>query len=408
MNDTAWIAKAAKQPIGLEPVDLGLLGDEDVEVTVDHSGLCHFDLSVLNNDWGLSQYPATFGHEVIGRVSNMGPNAKGLKFGQRVGVGWNSGNCTHCHQCMSGNHPLCSQVQPTILGHRGGFAPHIRSHWAWAIPLSDNLNVAEPGPFLWVGDHRLCAVGEVRQADRIIGLSGLGHMAVKFAAALWRDMTAFTSSERTFDDPKRFGANHVGTIKDSAAIKKLGGRFDLLISTVNVTLDWDVMIGTLTSNGRLHALCAVLEPIPVGAFSLIMQERSVSVSPTGSPPAIETMLDFAALLGHPQPHIGKIYHLTRPQSDNMNFYAQEYSKGLGRTITFQGIPVKQCGMGCFERGLPVHLVNHLATMADLHCAGRYDRMSDDVLTLTGQGSLTVQEFVRTNAATFTASAKEAI
>ena len=114
----------------------------------------------------------------------------------------------------------------------------------------------------------------------------------------------------------------------------------------------------------------------------------------------------AALLANPQPHIGKVYHLTGPQSENMHFYAQEYSKALGRTITFQDIPVEPWRDGLLERGLPVHLVNHLATMADLHRAGRYDRMSDDVHTLTGQAPLSVQEFVRKNAATFTASAKK--
>jgi len=116
----------------------------------------------------------------------------------------------------------------------------------------------------------------------------------------------------------------------------------------------------------------------------------------------------ATLLANPQPHIGRIYHLTAPQSENMDFYAQEYSKALGRTITFQNIPVEPWRDALLERGLPVHLVNHLATMADLHRAGRYDRMSDDVLTLTGKGPLSVQEFVRKNAAIFTPSAKEAI
>ena len=115
----------------------------------------------------------------------------------------------------------------------------------------------------------------------------------------------------------------------------------------------------------------------------------------------------AALLANPQPHIGKIYHLTGPQSENMHFYAQEYSKALGRTITYQDIPVEPWRAGLLERGLPVHLVHHLATMADLHRAGRYDRMSNDVLTLTGHGPLSVQEFVRKHAATFTESAKEA-
>jgi uncharacterized protein YbjT (DUF2867 family) len=116
---------------------------------------------------------------------------------------------------------------------------------------------------------------------------------------------------------------------------------------------------------------------------------------------------IATLLGNPQPHIGKTYHLTGPQSENMQLYAQEYSKALGRPITYHDIPVEQWRQVLLERGLPVYLVNHLATMADLHRAGRYDRMSDDVRTLTGQEPLSVQEFVRKNPATFTASAQAA-
>jgi len=115
----------------------------------------------------------------------------------------------------------------------------------------------------------------------------------------------------------------------------------------------------------------------------------------------------ATLLTDPQPHIGKIYHLTGPQSENMHFFAREYSKALGRTITYQDIPVEPWRDGLLKRGLPVHLVNHLATMADLHRAGRYDRMSDDVLTLTGQRPLRVQEFVKKHAAAFTAPAQGA-
>ena len=116
---------------------------------------------------------------------------------------------------------------------------------------------------------------------------------------------------------------------------------------------------------------------------------------------------IAALLADPQPHIGKIYNLTGPQSENMYFYAKEYSEALGRTITYQDIPVEPWRHGLLERGFPAYLVDHLATMANLHRAGRYDRLSTDVLTLTGQGPRTVREIVRKNAATFTASAKAA-
>src|SRR5918997_219946 len=123
----------------LEAVDLGPLGAEEV------------DLSVLTNEWGVSQFPAVLGHEVVGRVTAVGPSAKGLKVGQRVGVGWFSGSDMHCRQCLSGNHHLCPQVQPTIIGHRGGFATHVRAHWAWAVPLPDGLNVADAGPLLCGG-----------------------------------------------------------------------------------------------------------------------------------------------------------------------------------------------------------------------------------------------------------------
>jgi len=297
MNYQAWVAKAAKQHLVLETIDPGPLGIEDVEVAVEHCGLCHSDLSVLNNDWGISTYPAVLGHEVIGRVTAIGANAKGITVGQRVGVGWTSSSCMHCHQCMSGSHHLCPQAQPTIVGHRGGFATHVRSHWAWTIPLPDKLNFADAGPLLCGGITVFAPlVMYVKPTDRvgIIGIGGLGHMGVKFAHAYGCDVTAFTSSEGKFDEARGFGAHHVVSSRDSAAIKKLAGSFDLLICTVNATMDWDAMIGALAPNGRLHVVGVVLEPIPVSAFSLIAQQRSVSGSPTGSPTAIETMLDFAA------------------------------------------------------------------------------------------------------------------
>jgi len=152
-------------------------------------------------------------------------------------------------------------------------------------------------------------------------------------------------------------------------------------------------------------------------FFLILTPDSVKKSnqirlPFGegktSPVAVEDVARvLAAILANPQPHIGKIYHLTGPQSESMHFYAQEYSKALGRSITYQDIPVEAWREGLLELGLSAHVVHHLVTIADLHRAGRYDRMSDDVLTLTGRGPLSMQEFVRSNAKTFIESAKVA-
>ena len=296
----AWIAKAAKQAMVLDSTEPGPLAPEDVEVAVEHCGLCHSDLSIFNNEFGISQYPATLGHEVVGRVVAAGPNAKGLAIGQRVGVGWFSGSCMHCRQCMSGHHHLCPQVQLTIVGHRGGFATHIRSHWAWAIPLPEGLNLADAGPLLCGGVTVFSPLARyARPTDRVgvIGIGGLGHLALKFAAAYGCDVTAFTSSEGKFDEAKGFGARHVVSSKDAAVIRKLSGSLDLVISTVNVPLDWDAMIGTLAPNGRLHVVGLVAAPMPIPAFSLILQQRSVSGSPTGSPVAIGAMLDFASRHG---------------------------------------------------------------------------------------------------------------
>jgi uncharacterized zinc-type alcohol dehydrogenase-like protein len=293
----AWVAKAPKQAMVLETADPGPLGAEEVEVAVEHCGLCHSDVSVWNNDWGISQFPAILGHEVVGRVTAAGSAVRGLAAGQLVGVGWNSGSCMHCRQCISGNHNLCSQVQPTIIGHRGGFATHVRAHWAWAIPLPEKLDGGEAGPLLCGGVTvftPLALFANPTARVGVIGIGGLGHMALKFAAAWGCDVTAFTSSESKFEEAKGFGANHVVTSKDSEAIRKLAGSLDLLISTVNVKLDWDGMIGTLAPKGRLHVVGAVPEPIPVSAFSLIMQQRSISGSPSGSPAQMATMLDFAA------------------------------------------------------------------------------------------------------------------
>jgi uncharacterized zinc-type alcohol dehydrogenase-like protein len=293
----AWVAPTAKSKLVHQQVELGPLGAEDVEVQVEHCGLCHSDVSVLNNDWGYSQFPAVLGHEVVGRVVEVGPAAKGLNVGQHVGIGWTASSCMHCRQCKSGNQNLCPNSTFTIVGHRGGFASRVRAHWAWTIPLPEKTEVAEAGPLLCGGItvfNPLAMYATPTSRVGVVGIGGLGHMALKFAVAYGCDVTAFTSSESKFDEARGFGAHHVVSSRDSATIKKLAGTFDLLIVTANAPLDWEALIAALAPNGRLHFVGFVLEPIPVNAVSLIMQQRSISGSPVGSPVAIETMLDFAA------------------------------------------------------------------------------------------------------------------
>ena len=293
-----WAAQAAKQPLVSFEYDPGPLGAEEVEVAVEHCGVCHSDLSVINNEWGFSKYPFIPGHEAVGRVVALGANAKGLKQGQRVGVGWTAASCMHCRQCLGGDQHLCVRAQPTIIGRHGGFAERVRAHWAWAVPLPEGVDVTSAGPLLCGGItvFNPLAIFNVKPPQRVgvVGIGGLGHMAVKFAAAWGCDVTAFTSSASKTAEAKSFGAHQVVSSRDSGALKAIRGTLDFLLVTVNVPLDWTAMIATLAPKGRMRVVGAVTEPIPVAAFDLIGGQRSISGSPTGAPVDIATMLDFAA------------------------------------------------------------------------------------------------------------------
>lgn len=294
---TGWIANAAKSTFAKQEIKLGPLGQEEVEVAVEYCGICHSDLSVLNNEWGSSKYPAVLGHEIVGHVVAVGSAVKGIKLGQKVGIGWTSSSCMHCRQCMSGNHNFCPESIATIIGHSGGFASRVRAHWAWVLPIPENLPMADTGPLLYGGITVYNPLATyIKSKDRvgIVGIGGLGHLAVKFAAAFGCEVTAFTSSENKFDEARSFGAQNVVSSRDSSAIQKLEGTFDLLLVTVNVPLDWTVLIAALAPKGRIHFVGAVLEPIPVSIFQLLVAQRSISSSPTGSPVMMAEMLDFAA------------------------------------------------------------------------------------------------------------------
>ncbi len=296
----AWVASELGAALQKQSLDREPLPPEEVEVQVEHCGICHSDLSMWQNEWGMSEFPGVFGHEVVGRVTELGSQAKGLSIGQRVGVGWTSNSCMHCRECLSGDQHLCDQAQPTIAGRLGGFANSVRAHWAWAIPLPDGLNVADAGPLLCGGVtvfNPIAMFATPTSRVGVVGIGGLGHMALKFAAAYGCDVTAFTSSESKFDEARDFGAAHVVSSRDSAAIEKLEKSFDLLIITVNVPLDWDALIASLAPNGRMHVVGAVLEPIPVSVFPLITRQASVGASPTGSPVDMADMLQFAARHG---------------------------------------------------------------------------------------------------------------
>lgn len=297
----SWAAQSAGAALEPYEYDPGPLAADDVEVAVDYCGVCHSDLSMIDNEWGLSSYPLVPGHEVVGRVTALGSQAKGLAVGQVVGVGWTSGSCMHCALCLSGNQHLCPQVQGTIVGRHGGFAERVRAHWAWTIPVPEGVRPEVAGPLYCGGITVFSPLLEfgISPTDRVgvIGIGGLGHMALRFLKAYGCEVTAFTSTPAKEEEARAFGAHHVAGSRDSAELAGLAGKFDLILVTVNASLDWDAIIAAVSPRGRLHVVGAVLEPIPVQAFSLIMGRKQLSGSPTGSPTQIAKMLDFSARHG---------------------------------------------------------------------------------------------------------------
>ncbi|MDX2243434.1 MAG: NAD(P)-dependent alcohol dehydrogenase [Leptolyngbyaceae cyanobacterium bins.302] len=294
-------AYAAHEPGGeLKPFeyDPGALGQDEVEIQVEYCGICHSDLSMLDNDWGMTQYPFVPGHEVIGTISQVGDDVKILKVGQRVGVGWFTHSCTHCEWCMSGDHNLCLTAEGTIVGRHGGFADRIRAHQEWVIPLPSDLDPAKSGPLYCGGITVFSPIVQfnIKPTDRVgvIGIGGLGHMALGFLNAWGCDVTAFSSSPDKEAEARALGANHFINSRDSAALDSVQSSFDLILSTVNVTLEWEKYLATLRPKGRLHMVGLVLNPLSTSLMPLILGQRSISGSPTGSPTVMARMLDFAA------------------------------------------------------------------------------------------------------------------
>ncbi len=294
----AYAASAAKNELKPFEYEPGPLAENEVQVKVETCGICHSDLSMLNDDWGMSQFPLVPGHEVIGIVESTGEQVKHLKPGQRVGVGWFSNSCMSCEWCVGGDHNLCGTTEGIIVGRHGGFADRVRIDATWAIPIPDGVNPESAGPLMCGG---ITVFNPILQFDvkptyrvGVIGIGGLGHMALKFLDAYGCEVTAFSSSANKEEEAKSFGADHFVNSSDSNSLKNIAESLDFIISTVNVQLDWPAYINVLRPKGRLHIVGAVLEPIPVPVFPLLLGQKSVSASPLGSPNSMEIMLQFAA------------------------------------------------------------------------------------------------------------------
>jgi len=282
----------------LEPFsyEMGELGAEQVDVKILNCGICHSDLSMVNNDWGMTTYPIVPGHEVIGEVVAAGNAVKSIKVGDKVGVGWFSGSCMSCHECMDGSHHLCSSAEFTIGGRHGGFADYIRSHWAWTIPLPEGINLEKAGPLLCGGItvFNPILIAGVKATDKVgvIGIGGLGHMALKFLNKWGCEVIAFSSNPDKKESILEMGATKVVDSTNPDELAEIAGSLNFILNTTNVTLDWNSYLVALAPKGKFHNVGAVLEPMAIPAFTLLTGEKSVSGSPLGSPALTRTMLEF--------------------------------------------------------------------------------------------------------------------
>jgi len=282
----------------LEPFsyEMGELGAEQVDVKILNCGICHSDLSMVNNDWGMTTFPIVPGHEVIGEVVAAGNAVKSIKVGDKVGVGWFSGSCMSCHECMDGSHHLCSSAEFTIGGRHGGFADYIRSHWAWTIPLPEGINLEKAGPLLCGGItvFNPILIAGVKATDKVgvIGIGGLGHMALKFLNKWGCEVIAFSSNPDKKESILEMGATKVVDSTNPDELAEIAGSLNFILNTTNVTLDWNSYLVALAPKGKFHNVGAVLEPMAIPAFTLLTGEKSVSGSPLGSPALTRTMLEF--------------------------------------------------------------------------------------------------------------------
>lgn len=298
-------AHAAMAPGGrLEPFTyaFGDLRHDEVEIAIESCGICHSDMSMIDNEWGFSSYPLVPGHEIVGKVESIGEGVTSVKVGDRVGLGWYAASCGECRPCLSGHHNLCVRSVGTIVGRHGGFADRVRAQALWCIPIPDSVDAVTAGPLFCGGAtvFNPLVQYEVSPMDRVgvIGIGGLGHLALQFARAWGCDVTAFTTSDDKAEQARELGAHHVANTRDEGALKKLAGSFDLVLNTAAVGLPWSDYVGTLCAKGRFVNVAGVVEePLTVGAFDMIPGEKRVGGSALAPPVIMQRMLEFCGRHG---------------------------------------------------------------------------------------------------------------
>lgn len=303
----AYAAQDASSPVAPWQLDRRDPGPTDVEFDILFCGVCHSDLHQVRNEWGNSIFPMVPGHEIVGRVTRVGDKVTKFKPGDLAAVGCLVDSCRKCTNCREGNEQYCengssgtynSYEQDRKTLTYGGYSSMIVTDEAFVLKVSDKLPLANVAPLLCAGittysPLRHWKVGKGHKVA-VMGLGGLGHMAVKFAAAFGAEVTMLSTSPKKEADAKALGAHQFILTTDKAQLKSVRNYFDFILDTVSAPHDYNMAQGLLRTNGVQICVGVPPTPMEIAGFSLIANRRSIAGSMIGGIAETQEMLDFCA------------------------------------------------------------------------------------------------------------------
>jgi uncharacterized zinc-type alcohol dehydrogenase-like protein len=294
-------AMAARQPLEPFQYQPSELGPWYMEVAIRTCGIGHSDIHLIDNDWGITTYPLVPGHEIVGTVTAAGDQVSEFEPGQRIGIGWQRSSCLACEYCRRGEEQLCIANQGTCVGHYGGFAEAIRVDSRFAFPVPEALTSEQAAPLLCGGitvysPLRFYGVQPYMRVG-VIGVGGLGHLAIQFARAFGCEVTAFSSTPGTEEEARNLGAHHFVWTGDNTALKNTAGSLDFILSPVSADIDWAGYVNLLKANGKLCIVGVPPGPVTFPATPLLLGRKTVCGSVIGGRATMREMLDFATRHG---------------------------------------------------------------------------------------------------------------
>ncbi|MBG6084797.1 NAD(P)-dependent alcohol dehydrogenase [Zhihengliuella flava] len=302
----AFGATSATDPLTPLSITRRAVGPRDVNIAIRYAGICHSDIHTLREEWGPLTFPQVVGHEIVGEVVEVGPEVTRHAVGDRVGVGCMVNSCRECEQCQAGNEHYCLNGNTQTYGSvdrdgsitQGGYSTHVVVDEDFVLTVPEALPYESAAPLLCAGITTYSPLRRWQAGPgtkvAVVGLGGLGHMAVKIAVAMGAEVTTISRTASKQEDALAFGATrHVATGEDGA-LESLRGSFDLIINTVSAPLDMDAYLAALAPEGSLINVGAPPQPLPVSVFSLIIGGRTFAGSNIGSIAETQEMLDFCA------------------------------------------------------------------------------------------------------------------